>query len=529
MKETKEILEKIVKKSIRNVLCVDDGILEPYEGNKDNELSLEFSKELYRGISDNCCCCVTMMQYSKDTYEVDLEKRLVDKDMLVLDWELDEMNNNVMPLNVIYQALEKNIPYVCIYTNSSNLMEICNLIEMYFSGHSKQEVNDIVECWESEGILKDIFFDDLNSMKEDKNKFSVLMHKVEEYCPEIDKKKCNYKDRRLWMPLYLKWNGYLLPEKEKTKYKAVRIADGENILNIQGRLIFVFSKKHKNQEIKDSISPEAIIPTIAKYITCNPNSIMDCIWLYFSNRYTEAVGMRSQYFNDISYTGFLHHIGGMLTSGDDTLEIFLKELFNDELLDIMNSQKIDIPEEIISKVKKDYECGTNSDNNLKELVKINERMTINKRYSSFEHTIDFGDVFYCENTDSNLCKYWLCITAKCDCARPERKIQNNYIFIGGKKVSDKYALKNAEQGFFSFINTTERDEENPICIEWCKKINSIFVQDNLVNLHTTISGNLRGQERKFTYLGSVKENFAQRMANEAYSYGNRVGVSLVKI
>lgn len=526
MKETNEILEKIVEESIRNVLCIDDELIEPYEKRENDEMVFEFSKDLYRGISDNCRCSVTMMRYSGETYEVSHNERLINKDMLVLDWELDETNNIKRPLNVIYQALENNIPYICIYTNSSDLVEISKSIEMYFSGYCEQEVKDRVECWESEGIMKDIFLEDVNLLHEDKSKFPLIKKKVKECCETIDCKKCEYDKIDQWLPLYLKWNNYLLPN--EAKYRAVRVGNGDNILNIDGRMVFVFSKKHKETNSKNSISPELIVPTIAKYITCNPNSVMDCIWLYFSNRYAEAVGMRSQYFKDISYLGFLHHIGGMLASEDDSLEMFLKELFNDELLDIMNSQKIEIPQEIICKIKKDFESVSNI-NSLKELVKINERITINKRYSSYEHKIDFGDVFYCVNAESNLCEYWMCITAKCDCARPEQKIQNNYIFIGGKCVTDKHALTKAEQGFFSFIYTTDSNKENPICIEWCKKINSILIHDNLINLHTTISGNIRGQEKKFIYLGSVKENFAQRMANEAYSYGSRVGVSLANI
>ena len=62
MKETNEILEKIVEESIRNVLCIDDELIEPYEKRENDEMVFEFSKDLYRGISDNCRCSVTMMR-----------------------------------------------------------------------------------------------------------------------------------------------------------------------------------------------------------------------------------------------------------------------------------------------------------------------------------------------------------------------------------------------------------------------------------------------------------------------------------
>ena len=44
-----------------------------------------------------------------------------------------------------------------------------------------------------------------------------------------------------------------------------------------------------------------------------------------------------------------------------------------------------------------------------------------------------------------------------------------------------------------------------------------------------IRGNLKGNDRHFIYLGNVKENYAQRMANMAFADGNRVGVSLAKL
>jgi prepilin-type processing-associated H-X9-DG protein len=44
-----------------------------------------------------------------------------------------------------------------------------------------------------------------------------------------------------------------------------------------------------------------------------------------------------------------------------------------------------------------------------------------------------------------------------------------------------------------------------------------------------IQGNIRDMQKNFKYIGNVKENFAQRMANMAFADGNRVGISLAKM
>ena len=144
------------------------------------------------------------------------------------------------------------------------------------------------------------------------------------------------------------------------------------------------------------------------------------------------------------------------------------------------------------------------------------------------HNIAFGDLFQCKNLDDGLCEFWLCITAKCDCRRPE-KISNNYIFIGGRSCSNKHALVQAEKQYFSYMNLGTDEKSKVIAVKWCSKINSIYITENKVSHGCTIQGNIRGAQKEFLYICNVKENFAQRMANMAFADGNRVGISLAKM
>ena len=525
MENTNEVLENIVKQSIRNVVCIDDGLLEPYCEDGD-ALKVDFSKEMFDGISNTCQCSVTMVQYKGDETERLIEEKLNEKDLMILDWELTATGQIKKPLKVIDSALNKNIPYVCIYTNSKDLKEISDHIEKYYSGCSVQMAENAAEIWEKEGLMKEEFIDDIKRCFEDKANIPKLLKKVQELCPEIDTSRCNYRKIENWIPVYLKWENYLLPE--ESKFIAKRVDGKDTVLNVDGKMIFVFSKKKSDDDTDKAISPEQIIPAIAESMVLKPNSIMDCIWLYYSNCYCRAVYKRPQFFKDIAYEGFAYHVGKIVESEDMELESFFKEIFNEELLDILNSQNISIPAGIVDKILEDNRNNTNRAC-CRDLVKLNERLTINRRYSECEHKIAFGDVFYCTDAESGLCEYWLCITAKCDCARPEEKIRNNYIFIGGRYVRDSVALAQAEIDYYSFINALEPDRENPICIQWCSKINSIYIEQNVVIRGKEIMGNLKGVKKHFVYLGNVKENYSQRMANMAFSNGNRVGVSLAKL
>ncbi|MBQ2922358.1 MAG: hypothetical protein IJE60_04585 [Tyzzerella sp.] len=526
MENTNEVLENIVKQSIRNVICIDDGFLEPYSEPEGDALKFLFSKEMFDGISNTCQCSVTMVQYKGDETERLIEEKLNDKDLLILDWELTTTGQIKKPIEVIDCALDKNIPYICIYTNSKDLKEISAYIEKYYSGYDMQTAENAADIWEREGLLKEEFLDNVKACFEDKAKIPTLIKKVQELCPEIDTVSCNYRKIENWIPVYLKWENCLLPE--QLKYIAKRVDGKDTVLNIDGKMVFVFSKKNSDADDDKAISPEQIVPAIAESMVLKPNSIMDCVWLYYANCYCKAVYKRPQFFKDIAYEGFAYHVGKMFESEDQALESFFKEIFNEELMDILNSQDISIPTGIVDKILEDNKNSSTVTCH-RDLVKLNERLTINRRYSECEHKIAFGDVFYCTDAESGLCEYWLCITAKCDCVKPEEKIRNNYIFIGGRYVGDSVALTKAETDYYSFINSLEQNRENPICIQWCGKINSIYIKQNVVTRGKEIVGNLKSVDKHFVYLGNVKENYAQRMANMAFANGNRVGVSLAKL
>ena len=258
-----------------------------------------------------------------------------------------------------------------------------------------------------------------------------------------------------------------------------------------------------------------------------PNSILDALWLYYFNIFQDALYKRTEFFKNISSDAFFYHANKMLKEeGRDDVETFFKESFKEEMTQRIDVKSITIPEEILQMVDKGEKVEPT--HILNELVKLNERITMNRSLSNIEHSIDFGDLFQCINSEDGLCEYWLCITAKCDCRRPE-KISNNYIFIGGESCKDKRAIVEAEKQYFSYVEIETEKNSNVISVEWYSKISSIYITDNKVKRGCTIQGSIRGAQKEFKYIGNVKENFAQRMANRAFADGNRVGISLAKM
>lgn len=529
MENTNEILNSIVNQSIKNVICVDDDFLEPYEEilERDEKKHI-FSRQMYDAISTSCECAVTIVPYNQKADVKVIKDKMRQKDLLILDWELTEVMDIEKPIEIIDSALSKNVQYICIYTNTHNLEGVCETLRLYYCGYSKSEVEYVAAQCEEQGLLKDEFVADIIDCFEKKNgNIKLLKDKAKELGVTLDIDGIGENDKSLWHKLYFAWSEKLLPE--KSEFVASEKSDNSTVLNIGGRLVFVYGKSvEEASEQINKVVPGNIIPSIAKYMVSEPNSILDALWLYYFNIFQDALYKRTEFFKNISSDAFFYHANKMLKEeGRDDLEDFFKESFKEEMTQRIDVKDIVIPEEILQMM---VDKGENvvTANILNELVKLNERLTVNRSLTNICHNIAFGDLFRCINTNDGLSEFWLCITAKCDCRRPE-KISNNYIFIGGDICRDKRAVVEAEKQYFSYINIGTNEKEKMVAVEWNSKINSIYITENNVKRDSVIQGNIKGLQKEFKYICNVKENFAQRMANMAFADGNRVGISLAKM
>ena len=127
----------------------------------------------------------------------------------------------------------------------------------------------------------------------------------------------------------------------------------------------------------------------------------------------------------------------------------------------------------------------------------------------------FGDVFRVKESKD----YFICITPHCDCEESESKINNNFYFIKGAVTNHEAAIRNAEQGYYSFLNI----EDEAVCIDWSCKPFTTYINDNNVD---KLKFRYKDKLIELEGVACLKENFAQRLSNESFGYGFRVGIGL---
>ena len=155
----------------------------------------------------------------------------------------------------------------------------------------------------------------------------------------------------------------------------------------------------------------------------------------------------------------------------------------------------------------------------------------NSVYLPKNKPLSFGDVFLEESSN----RYYICITALCDCAQPK---DNRFYFAEGIKITNTKALEIGDNGFVSFLNNDtfirwgEKEKENeplyimpkPFYVPKTEIINGqinvdiIVQEDNQSIIKTNV----------FKYITTIKQNYAQRIANHAFMHPIRVGIDFIK-
>lgn len=523
----KKAYEKIITDSINYVVCIDDEFAEPYAPAEESAVHL--SKTMFEAFSDTCNCHIEMLRYHNGLTARKLDKYLSKKDLLILDWELSG-SNELYALRILEQTIQKDIPFICIYTNRTNLEMIYETIAAYFSGYTNKMVQEQCEEWYKLNVEESSFKDDVEELFSDETPdTSHIVKKLKSLCGDaLTECSLAYQSPESWYPLYLQWTNSLLPDSELPK--AEKTSSGA--LNIDGKCILCFSKADRNPDSPQAIWAENIISSIADNITSIPNNKFDIVWLNYNNHIQKVIQNRTNFLHSISDKAFGYFSTALLADSCEEFEQFFKNMFRDEIMYRLNECQITLPQEIIRDLQNTY-TSVKPNDIINDLLKLNEKISVNAFHAKTEHKLDFGDIFMTESLSPDLLcpdaskEFWLCITAKCDCFRPD-KIEYNYIFIKGEKCKPETALKNAEKDYYSFINTGE----NYTAIKWNNKIQSIlFDKDNHIirNSRSKNTGIYKGGSREFTYICRLKETYTQRMANEAFAFGNRVGITYANL
>lgn len=249
------------------------------------------------------------------------------------------------------------------------------------------------------------------------------------------------------------------------------------------------------------------------------------------NSFRKGSGFIGKELDEINETAFFYHHKNIKPR--EAFYEFLRELWVDQATHFLDKQRPTLystieeykgNKNVDSNVKR-FEDTINSNENFQQaLIKLNNFYNQLRFEPSMTDLLSFGDVLRLKGRHG-VFDYIMCVTPLCDCAEPE-KIRNQYFFVKHENVisSAVSALKGAEGKYISYV----REGKEILCIDWgeCKPFSLFIKAPELLKLTKV---NYLNNWVDLSYMGRLKANFAQRIANKALSYPARVGVSLAQI
>ncbi len=545
IKSFQDVAKAIIRDSIRNAICIDDNYLAPYSDSTEG-LNTNDPKKLYYSFRKQGHCDLDIYQFK--TFDEWLENNYMihNKDLMVLDWELDDgeekFKNTLLILNDI--IFEKRIPFVVIYTNTEDLDSVsqvlCENYNLYNSTTFDEFVNFLKEkisrlSDKSEDV--ELFFEENRKLFFELIKF---FDKREELSQEIIQKFGTFLDYNDLVKLSKKivsttkekflskenivesllvianliFSVNLQDDAKKTINKRIEIVKDCYLIN--GIIVLILHKSGN----EDGVEPENLFNVFSEAIYTNPHSIINLVSLELKDKLREDFSKIGTKFNLIDERAFLYHANNYSIQNGENKEFdktsfvnFIIQYWMNELAQYnldLDLKSILILEERLQDIYVDNDLHDKLSQYAHMVSSVNIENRRNKK-------LTFGDIFKSDD------KYFLCITPLCDCLNPS-KIDFQFYFITGKKINNKSALENAEQGFYSFVNFNDEF----IAIEWkCKPFTSyISESDNNVKSLNLTYANVPLELKHVTIL---KENYAQRIANNSFGYGYRVGVDFPHI
>lgn len=520
MAEYKETAKEIIKKAIKSAIFIDENALEPYvqdekvtEGERSVALFTNFRE---MGIS------LDVWKYDKAQYGARQEYIFNGRDLLLLDWKLEgEGNGGERALEILSDLVNehKQVHFCVVYTAEDPKDVMPDLLS-YFSLVTKEggeriksdlaDYEDEIKSVESE--LKELSYYRFNKDKQKELKIKIRsklndkVNAIHEYFKQ--------EDPSILVTDALVMTGLAFNRHIKSstlQISPISIDEPLNTLYINNTFISVMSKK--------DVTPEALFDTFAEAIANCKYGVMPLIGVEYQNIQRETGGVLDGALTRISPEA----LGCHKKASSEDFETFLKSI-------LMEQDALHGRQKSLSIVEVIQQCNYSS--NLEdEYARLN--VFYNSTILTGERYVSFGDVFKSGED------YYMCITALCDCLRPSKR-NNKFYFVKGASDSKASALEIGDEGFVSFLpnkecvrwNSNKSKGHTPVDIvpESYLVPNNIIQDGKLVIFQSVIGqdGQPTLQSIGLTYIATIKQNYAQRIANQAFVHPARVGVDFIK-
>ncbi|MUU79276.1 response regulator receiver domain [Winogradskyella endarachnes] len=522
----------IIKESIKSAVFIDENARgffqnqDELKGEREEEISIElFNNFKENGIS------LAIHQYKIDDEKNENLKNYLfeDRDLVLLDWNLDGNDSGQdISLQLLSDIIKRpHIHFCTIYTSESG-SKIDNVfmnILSYFSGENKQFYDELYEDLEDEEeiiALKDALnYINVNRDSVDcGKKIGALFQsnrteikKIQEIT-KLSNKKCAI------IKASNALNRTLAPIESHSCPSVVNFVN--KTLVIDNTIISILNK--------DENSPADLINNISNQIIQGKTSFTQLLGLEMQSIFSKSGAFIDENILDFGKDAIIFHREKYRMDGHlHYFPEFIKEIMLEKAKLNIRNKSISLLDNIF--LDNQNEGKTPSD---KELIAMN--VFYNSTKLKNDNKLNFGDVF--RKKDSK--DYFICVTALCDCLRPE-KIENKFFFAKGEPIKKENALQLGDTAFVSYLSDKQivkwtdvipsadnLHKYSPVYIKPLQYtiLNTEF-EDNYITFKSINSvgeiDTFRGE-----YVTTIKSNYTQRIANHAFNHPIRVGVDFVK-
>lgn len=509
--------KQIIKQHIKNAIYIDENAREPFSSSSTPELFEEkLSVELFNEFAQHN---IHLSTYKFNGVHYNQRKEYVfnGQDFVLLDWKLEGNIGEDKALNIISDIIEARpqISFCGVYTKEQPTIVFRNILS-YFSGVTNHECEDIR----------------LQLLIEDEENFR-------DFIEELDKIVLNnlFDDQQL--------------DDLKRKYTNILDNDffvGEN-KNIQKQLIgcwcaysnYQKSDVKRSQTVSYKCSDSVLLLNNTFVVILNKaatkfNRILNCFTRIITN-YSDGFSLLMS----MELNGIVQNKGMMI---DPRITKIPKELFayhktKDKagfeafIKDIMLSGvSLNLLDERLTTIQSLNAPVKSFKPNIDDILKMN--VFYNSLFRSSNHRLMFGDVFKHDNGDPTKAYYYICINPLCDCANP--KNENTFYFAKGQQV-DKTAfekeVRRSEEVFVSYLPNNimirwsdSSDKGKPIYITPIPlTIPKPTIKNNHIYAYQLKAQISKKEKLDLLYVGTLKQNYAQRIANHAFTHSIRVGIT----
>lgn len=510
-----EAASAIVNKSINSAIFIDENAMEPYS--QVETVEAKRCVALYNLFKKNGMS-LSIYQYDEKTYEDEKNYLFQNRDLVLLDWKLEgDEGTGEKSLEVISEIVSnrQHIHFCVIYTSETNKDSVYQNILSYFSGSCRDEYKLMKECLADEEdeistiepLLLELLVCQLNRDRA-KSVMGTICKKTPQLVDRIHKEYGGDRKTALIKCGIAFANLITSKSKEPTPSS---IDCGTYTLNINNTIIAILNKN----EIDTNDVLKIFVDNIANYKW----GVMQLLGLEIRNIVKTKDAFVSNNVLQVTKDSLGYHKQIHLEDFDS----FLKSVMLEQENLTLRSEKLSLVEAIDVTP---YNDALNS-----EYVSMN--IFYNSTYIAGDKLLSFGDVFkFGQN-------YYICITALCDCVRPEKR-KNMFYFAMGESIKVDKALVIGDEGFISYIGSDE-------CVKWNTNIDSGIdsptyiiplsycvpdtkIKNGKINImrFNNCDDKYEVEQCLFEYKTTIKQNYTQRIANHAFTHSVRVGIDFVK-